>query len=507
MTHFQPESNLESGFVLDAGAFTRQGTQHGENEDAYCVFALKDGSWVAIVADGMGGRARGSEAARIVVDSISASLRATAGDWPQRLSDALTAAHQAMRVAADESSRMGAAVAVAVVDNRELWLAHSGDVRVYRVMKSGLCARLTRDMTALQDKLEKSDAPELASGEANDADARVLRGFVGQRGRIRTTVPRRPILLELGDRVVMATDGAYGGVKDDTVGAFIRDAPAEQGARALVEHTAGSGDDSTAVVLHLPVAPVEVERAHSDWSDLRSSLPLVGGLSSAARSVRLGEPTGSPSGSRRGRKAVDQRLWLALGVGGLAAAGGLFALVSQGLSERGASVQGARPGAAPMDGDSPPGPTAVLRDDPYILDDERGAAHGLQEIAVQTDFARAIHARTPAADEIRSILQGRLRAQLVSGPPPASLPPADALSPPLHRVFADGPSPTAPERARLMRAVVERAALTDDLAVLRQLEAQLTFREGSPAVRSMLELFRAHESDALLRDWAQLHMR
>jgi hypothetical protein len=129
-----------------------------------------------------------------------------------------------------------------------------------------------------------------------------------------------------------------------------------------------------------------------------------------------------------------------------------------------------------------------------------------QAIAPALDWLSALDSNRPAAAQVRALLAGELRAQLLLAPRPQSLPPAHTLPPPLDAIFADKDTPAPSERASFIVACVERAIVSDDLRTLRLLEAQLTYRSMDPMVKAALGLVVARHAHPLVAAWAERHL-
>jgi protein phosphatase len=122
------------------------------NEDSTGLFITSSGVVIAIVADGMGGHQAGDVASREAVKTIERVLCAhplnvSTDEKSDLLLHAEGKANEKVYTLATENSNfqgMGTTVVAAIVDEREVVLAHVGDSRAYVLHKGGLY-QLTED--------------------------------------------------------------------------------------------------------------------------------------------------------------------------------------------------------------------------------------------------------------------------------------------------------------------------------------------------------------------------
>jgi protein phosphatase len=451
----------------------------------------------------MGGYGTGRRAADLAASALRTRLlRPPEGQWTEALRGALMAAHDLLR-AENGDKRLGAACTLAVVDRGGLWVAYTGDVRAYRVFPSGGAARLTRDMTAQQDQLE-DPSRELS---AEPGAGRVLRGFLGQRGNLRCVVPRAPITLQEGDRVVLLTDGITSALSDDTIGALAAEPTPARYAQALVRaaRAAGSRDDATAAVLMVrtaeaPRRPAQSSKAALDALTRLEAAELQSGKPHAKDSAAAPQRTGPPlRGSALPSRAQAEAAPPWMSPKARWALGGVT-VVSLALSG-----WLAWPNPEPHH-------SARVATEPRAVPEvtaPRGTSKAVEPTPAPAQVVRrfgGIYASTPEGEQMRAVLHGRLRSQLLSGPRPTSLPAADTLDPPMDSLFGAG-SLSATARATLLEELLDAIAMRADVRLLRALEAQLTFRSGDAAVRGALEELASRDHDPLIRDWAKRHMQ
>jgi PPM family protein phosphatase len=175
-----------------------------------------------VLADGMGGSASGREAAEIAArSSLDVIRRHEATTWSDTLTSALAAAHQAV-VAVREARvgdyrGMGATAVIAVVEPGDvtplLHVAHVGDSRAYLYRGTSLI-RLTRDHSLVRRLVEEGLLTEEAA--IGHPDCNVVLRAIGQFDPFEAEV-QVPIPLDIGDLVVLTTDGLHGVVEDGEI--------------------------------------------------------------------------------------------------------------------------------------------------------------------------------------------------------------------------------------------------------------------------------------------------
>jgi protein phosphatase len=173
-----------------------------------------------VLADGMGGHARGEVAATLALQTMSALFRAQAVPYvkkPERfLQEAFEAAHEAIRRytrerALPESPRT-TIVACLVQHNCAVW-AHCGDSRLYWLRRGQILAR-TRDHSHLEHLIAKGQADE--SERHTHPDRNKLYNCLGA-----STPPKielsRQAGLEPGDVLLLCSDGLWGVLPDSEI--------------------------------------------------------------------------------------------------------------------------------------------------------------------------------------------------------------------------------------------------------------------------------------------------
>ena len=188
------------------------------------------------VADGVGGHAKGRDAAEFAVRNLLADYYATPDTWGvgQSLETVLQAANRwllAHARKAPENAGMATTLTALVLRGARYYVGHVGDTRAY-LYRDGVLARLTEDHTW--------EHPELSN---------VLRRAIGL--DVHLAVDHAEGELDSGDRFVLASDGAWSTLGDERIAQLLaRHAGAEVAADAIVEEARvrGAMDNCTALV-------------------------------------------------------------------------------------------------------------------------------------------------------------------------------------------------------------------------------------------------------------------
>jgi protein phosphatase len=237
-------------FVLHVGSRSAQGVRPN-NEDRYVVDLVQN---LFLVADGMGGQDRGEQASGMAADLIPRFVHdclAENKDATVAVRRALAEANEAIVQASKGQPvgrRMGTTAVVALQRDNRCYVAGLGDSRAY----------LIRDEEVTQLTVDHSVAQALvASGALTEEEARhspyqhVLHKFLGCAG-MSDGADVYPFVPQVGDRLVLASDGLTNHIAADDLREGARRHPAPQDwADALVELALnrGSRDNVTCVVV------------------------------------------------------------------------------------------------------------------------------------------------------------------------------------------------------------------------------------------------------------------
>lgn len=231
-------------------ARTDTGRVREQNED----MPLDDVPLVG-VADGMGGHEGGEVASRLAVETLKSwksRLEGRAGrDASQVLREAFAEANRIVYEKGVEDQSllgMGTTLTVGWLDSGTMSLAHVGDSRAY-LLRNGELQQLTEDQTVAQEWVRRG---RLSEEEAAASPHRhILLQAIGA-DTDKLDIATRTIALRPGDRLLFASDGLTGMVKDHEVlrDLLRRHADPDEACQALVDaaNTAG-GEDNISVVI------------------------------------------------------------------------------------------------------------------------------------------------------------------------------------------------------------------------------------------------------------------
>ncbi len=233
------------------------GLERSNNQDAYAC-APEFGLFV--IADGMGGLARGEVASRMAADQMLAGAIARTdpvfGSVSAAPPDILLQAIQAVQreIAGDNASSrkseaMGTTVTAVMLERDLVHYVHAGDSRLYVATRSGVLTQLTRDQTVAQRMIDRGEDPVRATA----FHGHVLTNYVGTQGAFTTLTGTHR--LDRGDSLLLCTDGLSDLVGDDEIASIVtRNAPdPESTAEVLIERANHHGGrDNITVILVQP---------------------------------------------------------------------------------------------------------------------------------------------------------------------------------------------------------------------------------------------------------------
>jgi len=215
------------------------------NQDRVAHSFSKD-ALLMVLADGMGGHARGEVAAQITATMITELFQEQARGALRRpltfLTEAFEAAHRAISDYADRHNLLESprttCVACVVQHDRAYW-AHSGDSRLYMFRKGRLVAR-TRDHSRVQRLLDAGMLTERDAATHPDRN-RIYSCLGGVLPPRIDLSPETPV--QEGDTLLLSTDGFWTMHSADQLAAELDLHPITEALPRLLEEACRRGGD------------------------------------------------------------------------------------------------------------------------------------------------------------------------------------------------------------------------------------------------------------------------
>lgn len=245
--------------ALNIGRSTLLGNYRENNEDAIDVKQFPDMT-LCMVADGMGGQNAGEIASKRATEVVPRELKknlqktATDDEAKQVIRDAVVKANLeiiAMGALDRDLRNMGTTVVIALWrKGDELFIAGVGDSRAY-LIRGEQIDQLTVDHSLAQALVEaKTISPE----EAREHRFRnVLWKYLGTK-EVGDGPEIKVVHLQLGDRILLCTDGLSGVVSDEQIKQTVRSEPDVQKCADALGQLAldsGSRDNISCILLEV----------------------------------------------------------------------------------------------------------------------------------------------------------------------------------------------------------------------------------------------------------------
>jgi serine/threonine protein phosphatase PrpC len=257
------------------------------------------GTYLSVVADGMGGHAGGDVASHVVIRHML-QLDKQYPDVDTAQQDMLATLLQANDMLADvvdehpELAGLGTTVSAMLRVNDRVVIAHIGDSRIY-LLREGSLSQVTVDHTFVQRLI---DSGKITEEEAHDHPRRsVLMRVLGDVDAL-PEIDTAVLDTQVGDRWMLCSDGLTGVVdKGVIIETLTASSSAEAAARALVDHSVegGAPDNVTVVVTDISNEPDTVSLlVGSAGSEIPFSVPLVRETSSEAAKKSRPKPQPLP---------------------------------------------------------------------------------------------------------------------------------------------------------------------------------------------------------------------
>ena len=204
------------------------------NEDRM-GYTYTQASAIFLVADGLGGHPEGDVAAQICLQVVTTMFHKQAtpklANVPEFLNASMRACHEQLLSYATMhglNQTPSSTLVIAILQGDQCFTAHCGDSRRYLVRDGAVLSRTLDHSVA-----EWKDSMLLANGEA-PASKHMLYSCLG--------APRQPVIeidtpiaLEVGDRLLLCSDGLWGNVEEDQIVDSLTAYPVTEAANELLD--------------------------------------------------------------------------------------------------------------------------------------------------------------------------------------------------------------------------------------------------------------------------------
>ena len=175
--------------------------------------AAADGSrLVAVLADGMGGHTAGALASRMVCESFIEAYAGHDGSRAERLLNSLSRANAALAAKVEANpvlSGMGSTLVAAVLSDEGVEWVSVGDSPLL-LFRRGEIALLNEDHSLAPELDRLAKIGRITAEQArSDPRRHMLRSAVTGEELDLVDVSRKPLVLEAGDYVILASDGVH----------------------------------------------------------------------------------------------------------------------------------------------------------------------------------------------------------------------------------------------------------------------------------------------------------
>jgi len=298
------------------------GRKKKNNEDYVTFFIpeketeLQASGGLFVLADGVGGAAYGEVASKYAADLVLFEyFQNTNQEIGERLVQAFLKANQDIHQYAEESGRytkMATTLVAASIQDNKLIIANVGDSRAY-LLRGGKIKQLTRDHSVVAEMVRSGEMSE-EEAQVSSIRNRLSRSIGGQREVTVDLFP--PIPLEIGDRVLLCSDGLSRYATGENLLGMAGSGKPDEAARRLIKFANQQGGaDNISVAL---IEMVEKAAPAKDQHGTYAKPPKI-------EEWQKAETVFTPQGRRGGKKKLTTKEML---IGGALVLGAAVLAVS-----------------------------------------------------------------------------------------------------------------------------------------------------------------------------------
>lgn len=228
-----------------AGGYTLIGSKHDKNQDNFLITTV-NGIDLFVVADGMGGHAAGDVASSLAITLLEEKINEFS---EQAINNALLDVNRKIlekSESKEEYKGMGTTLALCAAFNRELFISHIGDSRVY-IDKGDGSVFITKDHSIVQQMVDRGEISH------SEAKAHKMKNVITRALGVEDSPKVETEITDLTDDtvIVICSDGVSNVMDDNEIMNIAKENPPKKGAEILCKTAKklGSTDDITAIVV------------------------------------------------------------------------------------------------------------------------------------------------------------------------------------------------------------------------------------------------------------------
>ncbi len=208
---------MNYGLTFDVAAGSAIGARNSQEDCFAYEFSDEANAGFAVLSDGMGGYAGGVAAASFLVTGVTGELQADLDEFhkkefllSQKLNDITHVANRELGAFIQnrgKGEKMGATLLSVAVSRNRLYWASVGDSALY-LFRDGTLRRLNADhsMSAQIDFMIEAGMISEEKGR-NHPDRGLLLSAIHGKEITKIDNPKKPVILEMDDVILMASDG------------------------------------------------------------------------------------------------------------------------------------------------------------------------------------------------------------------------------------------------------------------------------------------------------------
>lgn len=208
-----PAYNIAIGNATDVGKvreYNEDYMAHFDTPLGYCI----------VVCDGMGGHAAGDVASQNAIASIQKFLQDSQNNnvaIPTSLKNAIEFANYKLREMVNQNidlKGMGTTCVLALINKGLLYIAHTGDSRIYLIRKNKI-RQITKDHSVIQNLIDSGALTE-AEAQVSEKKNQITRA-IGIFEKANPTVAEKSLALFRNDKILLCSDGLTGHISNEII--------------------------------------------------------------------------------------------------------------------------------------------------------------------------------------------------------------------------------------------------------------------------------------------------